>query len=113
MKKKLAIQKLISRGVPPHTFFRGHPARYAWDAKDSDGALACIMCEESFPCVCTMEDKDGKEYWLAHCMNCNWSLSKDGHMGSRETSGKTEEEAISKWNEINYRPPPKPRRRKE
>lgn len=73
----------------------------------------CKMCGRGYPCICSEEDKDGKEWWLAHCMYCNWSLSQDCHMGSKETAKESYEEARSAWNALNIRTVKPRRNRKE
>ena len=76
-----------------------------------DGERICKMCGRGYPCIC-----GDKGSYCAHCMYCNWSLSQDGHMGSKETNKETYEEAKKAWNELNYippLPPRKPRKRKE
>ena len=56
----------------------------------------CIECGAGV-CVCS-DEYEGKEYWAAHCMNCDNSIGKRGFYDPCATS---KEEAEKLWTNLN------------
>lgn len=73
-------------------------ARWSVPEFNDNGERRCLMCEQDYPCICA--DRDDMRY-TAHCMNCNWSLSRDGTIG--HYIAPSAEEALKLWNLLNDR----------
>jgi hypothetical protein len=57
------------------------------------GERRCISCGKGYPCIC---EHDGR--YAAHCMSCNWDLTRTGNMGY---IARDKEEAKRLWNLLN------------
>lgn len=60
-------------------------------------AVRCYICNGG-ACICCDEDEDGKEWWAAHCMNCDNTIGKPGYY---DPCAHSKKEAIIRWNYLN------------